>query len=36
MYPFEPNGDTGTVEVAPDMPLLYVLRNELGLNVSAQ
>ena len=29
---FELNGETQTVEVAPDTPLLYVLRNELGLN----
>src|SRR5271167_2439519 len=29
---FELNGETRTVEVAPDTPLLYVLRNELGLN----
>jgi nicotinate dehydrogenase subunit A len=29
---FELNGKTQTVEVAPDTPLLYVLRNELGLN----
>src|SRR3954447_13446021 len=28
---FELNGETRTVEVAPDTPLLYVLRNELGL-----
>jgi putative SOS response-associated peptidase YedK len=29
---FELNGETRTVEVAPDTPLLYVLRNELGLS----
>ena len=29
---FELNGETRTLEVAPDTPLLYVLRNELGLN----
>jgi len=29
---FELNGKTRTVEVAPDAPLLYVLRNELELN----
>src|SRR6516225_416240 len=29
---FELNGEAQTVEVAPDTPLLYVLRNELGLN----
>ena len=29
---FELNGEARTVEVAPDTPLLYVLRNELGLN----
>jgi len=29
---FELNGEQRTVEVAPDTPLLYVLRNELGLN----
>src|SRR6516162_5880909 len=29
---FDLNGKTQTVEVAPDTPLLYVLRNELGLN----
>ena len=29
---FELNEETQTVEVAPDTPLLYVLRNELGLN----
>src|SRR5438445_10665365 len=29
---FELNGQPRTVEVAPEMPLLYVLRNELGLN----
>ena len=29
---FELNGETRTVEVMPDTPLLYVLRNELGLN----
>ena len=29
---FELNGQAQTVEVAPDTPLLYVLRNELGLN----
>ena len=29
---FEVNGETRTVEVAPDMPLLYALRDELGLN----
>jgi aerobic-type carbon monoxide dehydrogenase small subunit (CoxS/CutS family) len=28
---FEVNEETRTVEVAPDTPLLYVLRNELGL-----
>src|SRR5215469_10030952 len=28
---FELNGKTQTVQVAPDTPLLYVLRNELGL-----
>ena len=27
---FEVNEETRTVEVAPDTPLLYVLRNELG------
>jgi hypothetical protein len=27
---FELNGETQTVEVAPDTPLLCVLRNELG------
>lgn len=26
------NGETKTVHAAPDTPLLYVLRNELGLN----
>ena len=26
------NGKPHTVEAAPDTPLLYVLRNELGLN----
>src|SRR3974390_1821384 len=29
---FELNGETRTIEVAPDTPLLYVLRNELGLS----
>ena len=29
---FELNGETRTIEVAPDTPLLYVVRNELGLN----
>jgi nicotinate dehydrogenase subunit A len=29
---FELNGKTETVEVALDTPLLYVLRNELGLS----
>src|SRR6516162_6247457 len=29
---FELNGERQTVAVAPDTPLLYVLRNELGLN----
>jgi aerobic-type carbon monoxide dehydrogenase small subunit (CoxS/CutS family) len=29
---FELNGQPRTVEVAPDTPLLYALRNELGLN----
>jgi xanthine dehydrogenase YagT iron-sulfur-binding subunit len=29
---FELNGETRTVEVAPDTPLFYVLRNELGLS----
>src|SRR5438132_13033675 len=29
---FELNGQEQTVEVAPDTPPLYVLRNELGLN----
>src|SRR6266581_1234378 len=29
---FELNGETRTVEVMPDTPLLYVLRNELGLD----
>ena len=29
---FELNGERRTVEVAPETPLLYVLRNELGLN----
>src|ERR1700757_4057112 len=29
---FELNGETRSVAVAPDTPLLYVLRNELGLN----
>src|SRR5437660_5394569 len=29
---FELNGEQRTVEVAPDTPLLYALRNELGLN----
>ena len=29
---FELNGKPQSVEVAPDTPLLYVLRNELGLN----
>src|SRR3984893_4292691 len=29
---FELNGEQRTVEAAPDTPLLYVLRNELGLN----
>src|SRR5258707_7049288 len=29
---FELNGQPRTVEAAPDTPLLYVLRNELGLN----
>jgi nicotinate dehydrogenase subunit A len=29
---FELNGETRSVEVAPDTPLLYVLRNEIGLN----
>src|ERR1700726_5133695 len=29
---FEVNEETRTVEVAPDTPLLYVLRNELGLS----
>jgi aerobic-type carbon monoxide dehydrogenase small subunit (CoxS/CutS family) len=29
---FELNGETQSVEVAPETPLLYVLRNELGLN----
>ena len=29
---FELNGETQSVEVAPDTPLLYVLRNELGLS----
>jgi aerobic-type carbon monoxide dehydrogenase small subunit (CoxS/CutS family) len=29
---FELNEETRTVEVAPDTPLLYVLRNELGLS----
>ena len=29
---FELNGKTRTVEVAPDTPLLYVLRNEIELN----
>src|SRR5258707_14480201 len=28
---FEVNEETRTVEVAPDTPLLYALRNELGL-----
>ena len=31
---FELNGEARTVEVAPDTPLLYVLRNELGLSNS--
>ena len=26
------NGSTHTVDVEPDTPLLYVLRNDLGLN----
>ena len=29
---FELNGETRSIEVAPDTPLLYVLRNEIGLN----
>src|SRR5467141_3869840 len=29
---FELNGEQRTVEAAPDTPLLYVLRNEVGLN----
>src|SRR3984893_9057741 len=29
---FELNGEQRTVEAAPETPLLYVLRNELGLN----
>ena len=29
---FELNGETHTVEVAPETPLLYVLRNEFGLS----
>ena len=29
---FELNGETQTVEVAPDTPLLYVLRNDAALN----
>ena len=29
---FELNGQTQAVQVAPDMPLLYVLRNEFGLS----
>jgi aerobic-type carbon monoxide dehydrogenase small subunit (CoxS/CutS family) len=29
---FELNGQQQSVEVAPDTPLLYVLRNEFGLN----
>ena len=29
---FELNGKMQTVEMAPDTPLLYVLRNEFGLN----
>jgi nicotinate dehydrogenase subunit A len=29
---FELNGRQQSVEVAPDTPLLYVLRNEFGLN----
>jgi nicotinate dehydrogenase subunit A len=29
---FELNGKTRTVEVAPETPLLYVLRNEIGLS----
>src|SRR5207253_10489931 len=29
---FELNGEQRTVEVAPDTPLLYALRNELRLN----
>ena len=29
---FELNGETQSVAVAPDTPLLYVLRNELGLS----
>ena len=29
---FELNGETRTVEVAPETPLLYVLRNEIRLN----
>jgi aerobic-type carbon monoxide dehydrogenase small subunit (CoxS/CutS family) len=32
---FEVNEETRTVEVAPDTPLLYVLRNELGLSMQA-
>ncbi|MGA7265374.1 MAG: hypothetical protein WBX30_31450, partial [Stellaceae bacterium] len=32
---FEVNEETRTVEVAPDTPLLYVLRNELGLSEKA-
>ena len=31
---FELNGKARTVEVAPDTPLFYVLRNELGLSNS--
>jgi aerobic-type carbon monoxide dehydrogenase small subunit (CoxS/CutS family) len=29
---FEVNGGMRTIEIAPETPLLYVLRNELGLN----
>jgi aerobic-type carbon monoxide dehydrogenase small subunit (CoxS/CutS family) len=29
---FELNGEARSVEAAPDTPLLYVLRNDLGLN----
>lgn len=31
-FTFEVNGKTATIDADPDMPLLYALRNELGLS----